>query len=96
MTAMDKQNRLTITENIRDIVNLDFTKEIRIYLNITGGNLIILSNNTELDYPCFGIANFDAKYRFFLPKELRKLLRLTHESKLLVYSKRGTLVIHRL
>ena len=95
MTAMDKQHRLTITENIRDIVNLDFTKEIRIYLNIADGNTILLSNDKELDFPCFGVVGFDDKHRFFIPKEIREYLEITHESKLLVYSKKGTLVIHK-
>ena len=94
MTAMDKQNRLTVTENIRDIVNLDFSKEIRIYLNLAD-NTILLSNDIELDFPCFGIVNFDKKFRFFLPKDVREYLQLTFENQLLVYSKKGNLVIQK-
>lgn len=95
MTSMDKQNRLTITENIRGIINLDFDKEIRIYLDFANNNTILLSNDKELDLPCFGIVGFDPKHRFFIPKEIRQYLEITHETKLLVYSKKGNLVIQK-
>ncbi|MBR6614212.1 MAG: hypothetical protein IKK84_05550 [Clostridia bacterium] len=95
MTAMDKQNRLCITENIRAVVNLNFEEEIRIYLNIADDKTILLSNDKELDLPCFGVVGFDKKYRFFIPKEIREYLNLTYESKLLVYSRKGNLVIHK-
>ena len=95
MTTMDKQNRLCVTENIRNIVNLDFSKEIRIYLNIADGNTLLLSNDKELDLPCFGGVNFDQKFRFFVPKDVRAYLELTDANKLLIYSKKGNLVIQK-
>ena len=97
MTSMDKQNRISITENIRKIIQLDFSKEIRLYIRHKQGTpFIILSNDANLELPCFGIIHIDPKFRFFLPKEVRTYMEITPQSKLLIYSFQGELTIKKL
>lgn len=87
---MDKQGRVSIPENIRKVSHLDPQKETRIYLDNT---FIVLSNELNLSLPCFGIVNFDAKFRFFIPSELRKHLNITPEREILIYSLNGLVTI---
>ena len=63
MTSMDKQNRISITENIRKIIQLDFSKEIRLYIRHKQWTpFIILSNDANLELPCFGIIHIVIGY----------------------------------
>lgn len=94
---MDTQNRITITSNIRDICNVDFEQEVRIYLyEKENCSYLLLSNKSNLKYPCFGKLHFDHRYRFFLPKELRRYIGIQQNEKFLVYSFCGNLLLKRL
>lgn len=94
MTYLDKQNRLVITQNIREVCDVDFEKEVRIFLyERNDKKYLLLSNDINLKLPCFGIVHFDTKFRFFVPKELRRYLNLTTTSPLLVYSLNNHLLL---
>lgn len=97
MTYMDKQNRIAITQNIREVCNVDFEKEVRIFLYERNGiKHLLLSNDINLNLPCFGIVRFDSKFRFFIPKELRYYVNITSDSKFLVYSLSSHLLLKML
>ena len=97
MTYMDKQNRIAITQNIREICNVDFEKEVRLFLYERKGiKHLLLSNDKNLSLPCFGVVNFDAKFRFFLPKELRRYLNISSDCKFLVFSLNSHLLLKML
>lgn len=92
---MDKQNRIGIPNNIRTVTNFNFQNEVRIYL-VLESNDLILSNDKTLNLPCFGIVQFDNKYRFYLPKELRLYLGITSESQLLIYTRASNITIKKI
>ena len=97
MTCMDTQNRITITSNIREVCNINFEQEVRIYLYEKNNcSYLLLSNSKDLKYPCFGILHFDHRYRFFLSKELRRYLGIQPKEKFLIYSLCGNLLLKRL
>lgn len=97
MISMDIQNRIAIPQSVREVTALDFSKEIRFYIKDKENNLLlVLSNELNLDFPCFGKARIDEKFRITLPKELRKYLNITTENKLLIYSLKGELTVERL
>jgi len=97
MVQLDKQFRLTIPQDIREVVNLNFNEEIRIYSKLKNDiHYLILSNDKELNYACFGIAKFDQKSRFYISKELRNYLNASTETNFLVFSLKGELLIKML
>lgn len=97
MITLDSQNRLAVNENLRKISNLDFQKEVRIFLQTKNNtSYMILSNERDLELPCFGIVNFNNKFRFTVPKDLRMHLNLTQETTLLMYCMQGNLIIQKM
>lgn len=97
MTTLDTQGRITLSADVRNVADLNFQEEIRIFLKTKGNkNFLILSNNVESNLPCFGKVSFDDKFRFCVPKDLRKFLDLDSKTPLLVYTIKGQLTIQKL
>jgi len=94
MICLDTQNRIAVSQAIREVSELDFSKEIRMYIKLKDNKpFLILSNALDLDLPCFGKAHVDDKCRITLPKELRKYMNITVKTNLLIYTLKGELTV---
>lgn len=94
MKTLDKSNRINIPKSIIDICNIDLNTNVILYLYTEyKPNALLLSNDTELKFPCFGEVNFDENKRFFLPKSIRSLFNITQKNEILIYSLNHQLII---
>lgn len=97
MISVDTQNRIAIPQAIREVAEIDFNKEIRLYIKREDNRiLLLLSNETNLDFPCFGKARIGDHFKFTFTKEIRKYMDITADSNLLIYSLKGVLTIEKL
>ena len=84
MAKLDKQNRLLIPKNLMKSTNIDFEKEVRLYLR---------GNEFYLDNPSFenrrianlGSVNIESKGRICLTKSMRKFLQIDNNSEISCY-----------